>query len=99
MTHKFSEISFSTPPSAGLPGGATDLTRRAVGGVTEVYDRGVVDIDVIAFYAKVLDVGAKSASIKAPSFTAGASKLACGYKIALETRDRKGQAELPNMAE
>ncbi|MDV3243955.1 MAG: hypothetical protein LYZ66_02120 [Nitrososphaerales archaeon] len=94
VTHEFSEVQL-----LGLPDGASNPEHQVIERVADTYDREVGEVDVVAFYAKVLDVSPKSASVAAPSFTDEAAKLALGYHITLERRDREPSVELLAMSE
>lgn len=57
--------------------------------VVDEYPREINEIDVLRFYTKVLDVGARSAVISAPSCTNEAKELASQYKIRLEIKPNR----------
>lgn len=53
--------------------------------VVELFDNQITELDVIGVYAKVIDVGARSTSLVAPSFTPKARELAESYGMMLES--------------
>ncbi len=72
---------------SGITHSFTEVTANSsVEKVVEEHARQINELDVLRFYLKVFDVGARSAVISAPSCTNAARELASEYRIRLEIK-------------
>jgi hypothetical protein len=80
VRHTFSEANVSAAFGSPEDG---DLIVRSV---ADVLDSVATITEVLALYAKALDVGAREVSLEAPSFDEKAEKIAAEYGVRLRKK-------------